>query len=139
MSVQINITGDSAIEAVKEFSVLAAHFTFPAAGTADATKSDKPVATRNRSVAKPVETEKPVESAAADASEEGSQTKGSIEDDFQDDDAPVPTVVDLRAKAQEVAKTLEGKAAVKLLLAGRAISNIPEEERAAFLVALEAL
>ncbi|GIM47004.1 hypothetical protein DNHGIG_25530 [Collibacillus ludicampi] len=54
----------------------------------------------------------------------------------------VPTVVELRAKAQEKGKTPEGKKAIKALLEkfeSKSISDIPEEKRAAFLAALEEL
>ena len=54
----------------------------------------------------------------------------------------IPTVVDLRAKAQEKGKTTEGKKAIKALLdefGSKSVSDVPEEKRAAFLHKLEAL
>lgn len=54
----------------------------------------------------------------------------------------IPTVVDLRAKAQEKGKTPEGKKAIKALLdefESKSISDVPEEKRAAFLRKLEEL
>ncbi|SDG48400.1 hypothetical protein [Desulfosporosinus hippei] len=54
----------------------------------------------------------------------------------------VPTVVELRAKAQEKGTTPEGKKAIKALLdefGSKSISDVPEEKRAAFLLKLEAL
>ncbi|MTI56127.1 hypothetical protein [Geosporobacter ferrireducens] len=54
----------------------------------------------------------------------------------------IPTVVELRAKAQEKGDTTEGKKAIKALLDkfnSKSISNVPEKDRAAFLSALEAL
>ena len=54
----------------------------------------------------------------------------------------IPTVVELREAAQEKGKTAEGKKAIKALLDkydSKAISNVPEDKRAAFLVELEAL
>jgi outer membrane biosynthesis protein TonB len=54
----------------------------------------------------------------------------------------VPTVVDLRAKAQEKGKTSADKAAIKALLneyKSKSISDVPEESRVAFLAALEDL
>lgn len=54
----------------------------------------------------------------------------------------IPTVVDLRAIAQEKGKTPEGKKAIKALLdeyESKSISNVPEEKRAAFFAALEGL
>lgn len=54
----------------------------------------------------------------------------------------VPTVVELRAKAQEKGKTPEGRKAIKALLeefSSKSISDIPEEKRSAFLARLEEL
>lgn len=55
------------------------------------------------------------------------------------DSEEVPTVVELRAVAQEKGKTPEGKAAIKALLnefGSKSVSDVPEEKRAAFLTAL---
>lgn len=54
----------------------------------------------------------------------------------------IPTVVELRAKAQEKGETTEGKKAVKALLnefGSKSISHVPEEKRAEFLARLEEL
>lgn len=54
----------------------------------------------------------------------------------------IPTVVELRAKAQEKGATPEGKQAIKSLLdkyESKSISSLPEEKRAAFMADLEAL
>lgn len=54
----------------------------------------------------------------------------------------IPSVVDLRFKAQEKGKTAEGKKAIKALLTqfeSKSISDVPEEKRAAFLAELEKL
>lgn len=54
----------------------------------------------------------------------------------------IPSIVELRAKAQEKGKTPEGKKAIKALLeefGSKSISDVPEEQRAAFLAALEDL
>lgn len=54
----------------------------------------------------------------------------------------VPTVVELRAKAQEKGKTVEGKKAVKALLekyGSKSISDVSEDQRVAFMAALEDL
>lgn len=51
----------------------------------------------------------------------------------------IPTVVDLRAKAQEHGQTPEGKKAIKALLIkfeSKSISDVPEVRRTAFLQAL---
>lgn len=54
----------------------------------------------------------------------------------------IPTVVELRAAAQEKGKTPEGKRAIKALLqefGSRSISDVPEEKRAAFMARLKEL
>lgn len=54
----------------------------------------------------------------------------------------IPSVVDLRAKAQEKATSVEAKKAIKALLdefGSKSISDVPEEKRAAFLAKLEEL
>lgn len=64
------------------------------------------------------------------------------EDSIQITDEDIPSVVDLRAVAQEKGKTAEGKKAIKALLEAyesKSISTIPEEKRAAFMSDLEAL
>lgn len=57
-------------------------------------------------------------------------------------DGEIPSVVDLRAKAQEVGKSPEGKKAVKALLNkfnSPSISDVPEDKRVAFMAELEKL
>ncbi|TVZ81260.1 hypothetical protein FB379_11759 [Aeribacillus composti] len=57
-------------------------------------------------------------------------------------DEPVPSIVELRAKAQEKGKTPEGKQAIKALLQKygcKSISTVPEEKRAEFMAEVEAL
>lgn len=59
-----------------------------------------------------------------------------------DKGAEIPSVVDLRAKAQEIGQTEAGKKAVKDLLNKFEcpnISNVPEEKRLAFMAELEKL
>ena len=54
----------------------------------------------------------------------------------------IPTVVELRAMAQQKGGTADGKKAIKALLnefESKSISDVPEDKRAAFLVKLEAL
>lgn len=58
------------------------------------------------------------------------------------DTTVIPTVVELRAKAQEKGTTPEQKQSIKTLLdkyESKSISSLPEDKRAAFLVDLEAL
>jgi hypothetical protein len=58
------------------------------------------------------------------------------------DSVEIPSVVDLRAKAQEVGKTAEGKKAVKALLNkynSPSISDVPADGRTEFMAELEKL
>jgi predicted lipid-binding transport protein (Tim44 family) len=64
----------------------------------------------------------------------------SEEEPQQDSQADVPTVVELRAKAQEVGSTPEAKKAIKALLdkfGSKSISDIPEDKRADFMAELD--
>lgn len=77
--------------------------------------------------------------ASSNIEEASAQTKSNKTKQNTD---TIPTVVELRAKAQEKGKTPEGKQAIKALLeefGSRSISEIPEEKRNAFMVALEEL
>lgn len=81
-------------------------------------------------------TEKPVEEKQPDP------TATSEDCGPADEDAPIPSVVDLRAMAQKLGATPEGKAGVKALLKEfgcAAISAVPEDERTEFMARLEAL
>lgn len=54
----------------------------------------------------------------------------------------IPSVVELRAKAQEKATSVEAKKAIKALLdefGSKSISNVPEDKRAEFMARLEEL
>lgn len=132
MPVQIHINGENAGEAIKELSVLASHLTGtatpPAAPAADTTpKADKP--SRSSRTTKP-------EPAAKE------ETSADPEEKDESEESNAPTVVELRAKAQEVGTTPEAKKAIKALLdefGAASVSVVPEEQRAAFLKALEGL
>lgn len=70
------------------------------------------------------------------------ETENATDESAGEEDQYIPTVVELRAKAQEKGDTAEGKKAIKALLDkfnSKSISNVPEKDRAAFLSALEAL
>lgn len=59
-----------------------------------------------------------------------------------EEETEVPSVVDLRAAAQEKGKTPEAKKAIKALLdkyGSKSISDVPEKKRAAFLAELNEL
>lgn len=98
-------------------------------------------------VGKPnAEPEKPKRNRTAPKNEEptkpDSEEDKSDADDQSDDDGNVeeiPTVVELRAKAQEVGTTPEAKKAIKALLdkyESASISNVPEDKRSAFMAEL---
>ncbi|BBH19796.1 hypothetical protein Back11_11410 [Paenibacillus baekrokdamisoli] len=140
MSVQIHINGETAAEAVKELSILASHFTgnsaAPIAAAVETAKPEK--AARQTKPAKQAEVEAP---ATQEAAENEKELDEAISDMPEGEGATIPTVEDLRANAAEVSKA--GKqAGVKALLSAigaSSISTIPEDKRADFLAALEAL
>ena len=81
--------------------------------------------------------------APAKAPEPAADTADPKGDDTASGEAEeIPTVEELKKAAVEKGKTLEGKVAIKKLLASfesPSISAIPEDKRAAFLTALEGL
>lgn len=84
--------------------------------------------------------EKPVNKSDTESKSE--QADKTEQDGKGSEDENIPTVVELRAKAQEKGTTPEGKQAIKALLdsfESKSISDIPEEKRVAFLRKLEAL
>lgn len=102
----------------------------PKRGSQGTTKPEKQQDTKSDS--KPVEDPKTEEETTGDTAE--TETGTGTEE--------VPTVVELRAKAQEKGTTPEGKKAIKELLVefeSKSISDVPEEKRTAFLHKLEAL
>jgi len=124
MSVTININGENAGEALKELSVLAAGIAGAPAST-EQTKIEKPV--KGNRTTKAAEKVDPAPSREED-------------DQSADDQEDIPSVVDLRAKAQEVGKTPEAKKAIKALLdtyGVKAISDVPEDQRVSFLADLD--
>lgn len=85
------------------------------------------------------------EPAKTEKKEQKEQKANKEEKDPQKQEDPaveIPSVVDLRAKAQEKGKTPQGKKAIKALLdefGSKSISDVPEEVRVAFMSKLEAL
>ncbi|KEQ22333.1 hypothetical protein [Paenibacillus tyrfis] len=131
MSVLIQINGENAGEAIKELSALAAGINGQA--TAPAAAQEAPKAPRGRAAAKP---------AAAAAEEEPKNEPAESGPGEEDEDGPIPTVVELRAKAQEVGTTPEAKKAIKALLdefGSKSISDVPENKRHAFMSGLAGL
>lgn len=150
MPVQININGSDAAEAVKELASLASHLVgaqafvtaaAPVAAAAETTAKPEKQSRRTKSEpAKedPAQQEDPVKPEAAEEQEPADQPES--EDAGSTD--PVPTVVELRAKAQEVGTTPEAKKAIKALLdefGSKSISDVSEGKRAEFLKRLEEL
>lgn len=147
MTVQIQINGVDAQEVIHELSVLASHLSFPAVANAatasdsEAPKAEKPA--RGRSAAKASE---PAKGTPTTSEEPKGETHGESDsapvEDKPAEESPAPTIVELRAKAQEVGITPEVKKAIKTLLdefKSKSISDVPEEKRAAFLARLEDL
>lgn len=143
MSIQIHINGEDATEAIRELSVLASHLS-PSAGSvkevATTSETQKPEKnTRSRS-SKPIN-EAPVKEEIADRDNDVDNTSSDPVNGSEgtDDTEQVPTVVELRAKAQEVGTSPERKKKIKELLdkfKSKSISDVPEDKRAAFLKGL---
>ncbi|WP_160045557.1 hypothetical protein [Paenibacillus sp. USDA918EY] len=132
MPVQITINGENATQAIEEFATLSAAFS----GQVVATPMVEEPKTRQRK-SSATKKEDP-EVKQQDEEEEGKDAGGS---DLTED-GEIPSVVDLRAKAQEVGKSPEGKKAVKALLNkfnSPSISDVPEDTRVAFMAELEKL
>lgn len=134
MSIQITINGADALEVIQELSILAAHLTSPK--STDPVKAEKPARGSNKTANAAATETKKESDPALDQEETGNEDgdKGSTED--------IPTVVDLRAKAQEVGTSAEAKKAIKALLDKfecKSISDVPEEKRADFLSELEGI
>ena len=123
MSIQITITAESAAEAKQLIQDLA----------------DTMIGMRSEEIPEKTEVSTMKEKTLKQKTKEP-EIEESPEDDFSDE--PIPTVVEIRAKAQEIGKTPEGKKAIKELLnqfESKSISDVPENKRAAFMRALEAL
>ncbi|MGG3282760.1 hypothetical protein [Paenibacillus solani] len=133
MPVQITINGDNAAQAIEEFATLSAAFGGTAAPATPAKEEVKP---RQRKVLENKKEESKVEADQDSSPDEG------VEEIQPNEDEEIPTVVELRAKAQEVGKDPKKKPEIKKLLGefeSASISDVPEEKRIAFMAALEAL
>lgn len=161
MPVQIHINGENAEETIRELSVLASHLSLSvaaaqvaASSAPEATKAAEKT-TRSRSAAKaePVKetVSEPIDETVStpvepDPVSETTPEEEEAADQSRSDEAvstdPIPTVVELRAKAQEVGTTPDAKKAIKALLdefGSKSISDVSEDKRAAFLKRLEEL
>ncbi|WP_058301719.1 hypothetical protein [Gorillibacterium timonense] len=134
MSVQINITGEDAGQALQDLATLSAALGSPKGVVAVPEQPEAPKATRTRKPA----TAKPTEQTAAE-----SEKPDEAEEDFPDttSDEEVPDDVKLRAAASEAASRA-GKAPVKALLDKYGVPNVtalPDDKRVQFLRDLEGL
>lgn len=128
MNITLNIVAGNSAELLEAINGLASLGVVPGGAAAPKSEPEKPK--RNNKVT--AQTEKPetepvVESGAAEDTSETPSDK--VEEN-------IPTVVDLRAKAQEKGGTTEGKKAIKALLdafESKSISDVPEDRRAEFL------
>ncbi|MGG1643010.1 hypothetical protein ACIFQM_17465 [Paenibacillus sp. NRS-1782] len=138
MPVQINITGEDANQAIKEFSVLSAAFTgVPASTVVPTSQEDKPK--RNRTTAPKPE---PKEDPSPDQVSKEVQEDGKKIDGLSDGEQDIPDVVELREAAAAVGSTPEAKAKIKALLdqyEARNLSAVSNAQKVEFLAALKAL
>lgn len=147
MAVNIHISGETAAEALKDLSQLASGLlsgaAAPTAAPSDASKQEKPA--RGGRQTKPVddpkpEPEKPAGEPEAEPIQEDDPAPEESDPDVTDE--PIPSVVDLRAKAAEVGADAAKKPKIKALLDEFQVPNItavPENRRAEFLRRLSAL
>lgn len=134
MPIQINVNGDSAVEVAGMIKDLAGLMS----GTIAA--PEKPVRNRNTSKAEPTKAEPEIKQSPVD--EDPPVEPEAVEPEPEEDEGPVPTVVELRAKAQEAGSKPDGRAKVKALLEkfeSKSISDVPEGKRAAFMKELGAI
>ncbi|MBD2861629.1 hypothetical protein [Paenibacillus oceani] len=143
MPVQITINGADAAESLRELSALAVGLTGSTAALATAPAPVKPVETEAPKQTRRTKKEEP----AVEKNDPVDEDPAAKPDDSREDDEgdhrgePIPTDVELRAKAQEVGKKA-GKEEVKALLDKYESSNItgiPDDKRVAFMRDLEAL
>lgn len=132
MPVQITINGDNAAQAIEEFATLSAAFGGAAAPSATVSEESKQRTRKTNEVKKEQQKEEPVKTVPKD----------EVGTDGDTEEVDIPTVVELRAKAQEVGKDPKKKPAIKELLGQfecASISDVPEEKRIAFMEELENL
>lgn len=133
MPVQITINGDNAAQAIEEFATLSAAFGGAAAPLAIVSEEPKQRTRKTNEVKKEEKKVTPDKTVTQDE-------EAGTNDDTEE--VEIPTVVELRAKAQEVGKDPKKKPAIKELLGkfeSASISDVPEESRTAFMAELEAL
>lgn len=141
--INININAPELVEAINNLAkaTLARSLSVTeAAATVDRTptsQTEKPK--RERSKKQDDVEAQPPEKAQPEQPNEPESHESSASDTSQSSSDDVPTVVELRAKAQEVGTTPEAKKAIKALLekfGAKSISDVPEDERAYFMAEL---
>jgi len=128
MNITLNIVAGSSAELQEAINGLASLGVVPGGAAAPKSELKKPVDKVTTQPEKPTET-KPEFGPDASTEDSGETPPDKVEEH-------IPSVVDLRAKAQEKGGTPEGKKAIKALLVkfeSKSISNVPEEKRAAFM------
>jgi len=139
MSVQINITGEDAGQALQDLATLSAALITPKGAiaipaTAEQPEAPKATRTRKQTAAKPAE-------HVASEPENPEEADDDFPDNTPDPDEEVPDDVKLRAAASEAASRA-GKAPVKALLDKYGVPNVtalPDDKRVQFLRDLEGL
>lgn len=134
MPVQITINGENANQAIEEFAALSAVFVGQASAPVKGEVNPRQQRKTTIETKKDEPKEEPIQAPAKGTEAKEGQT--STEED------EIPSVVDLRAKAQEVGKDVKKKPAIKKLLGQfecASISDVPEEKRIAFMEELENL
>jgi|GEM_PF-2974548 len=154
MNITLNIEAGTPAELQEAIVGLAGIVGFVQDGPAiQQTKSDQEKPKRNSRTT--TKTDKPTDSQPDDEEQQSAEQISETEKESAEEvtshetgDGPgdseehIPTVVELRAAAQEKGKTPEGKQAIRELLnkfGSKSISDVPEKKRAAFLAELEAL
>ncbi|BFH60720.1 hypothetical protein [Paenibacillus azoreducens] len=146
MPVQITINGADAAESIQELSVLAAAISSGKAAAAAApavTEEPKPRQRRTSTKKDESKNDDVGQEVDLDALSKEIEEEMKEKEQSEGDDVEIPSVVDLRAKAQEVGKNAkDGKKAVKALLdkfESPSVSDVPEDQRIAFMTELEKL
>ncbi len=142
MNITLNIQADNPGELQEAITGLAGI----TAGTVDSQPKSEKTKKNSRSTTKLTEQpdSKPEETVDSDKTEQPDPEPETTPETTDNESEPenIPTIVELRAKAQEKGQTVKGKEKIKALLdkyESPNITGIPENKRVAFLAELEAL
>ncbi|WP_438449366.1 hypothetical protein [Gorillibacterium sp. sgz5001074] len=140
MPVQIQINGENAAEAIKELAVLAAGLNgsvaTPESKATPATPKQERQSRKNQEQAK-LEPEPAEERQLTNAEMNEQLDRDLPGEDTEEEEGPIPTVVELRAAAQ--GRDREKVKALLQKFESKSISEVPENKRAAFMKELESL